>query len=594
MVELSIELGEKNKLTGANYLEWKSKVSSILQLKHLLRLVLGKETIEECELEDKRDRNRSDDALAILKINCDTKLAEQFDLESKGNPQIFWKLLKEHFQPKTVQNQATYLNRIFSTNLASHNLEETLNKLAYNTRQLCALIDDNNTKPSILLDSVIAMWSIINLPPEFKNSGELLLKKCQIKKKAPSIKEVVEEMRSFLQQNSDSQDQSKAFAAFRRSTPYYGPRCSPGYHNPKTKHLIKECSQINRPSQEDEKPTKAFHASHAQLSSETILDLGASHSMFNSRLVFSDLTPTNEVVYLADGSTAKVKGKGTSNLDLPHAKLKLSDSLYIPSLSSNLISLCCFIERKYSLVSSGPGGFALLDKSGKVVISGNLSGGNFIINCLPLPLCASVSSSTSALTKHKSAGHPSHPYLLKMFPSLPKSPIICTTCDISKSHKSPFLGSFPKASRRLDFLHVDLCGPISPVSISGSRYFLRAMDGFSHFVWICFVKKKSNVPTVLANLFTMIENQSSKKISHLVTDNGTEFKNLFLSNIYSEKGIQHLTTAPYTPEENPFSERGNRTTGSKIRCLLKDSNLSHEFWAEAANTSVYLENRTPC
>ncbi|KAH9469463.1 hypothetical protein MJO29_003652 [Puccinia striiformis f. sp. tritici] len=232
MVEFSVDLGEKNKLTGANYLDWKSKISSILQLKHLLRLVLKKESTEEAALADKLDQNRYDDALAILKINCDTKIADQFDLEAEGNPSEFWKLLQEHYQPKSIQNQATYLNRIFTTVLNSNDLEETLSNLSYNTRQLCALIDDSKTKPSMLLDTVIAMWCIINLLSEYKNSGELLLKKCQIEKKSPTIKEVVEEIRSFMQRNTESSETAKALAASRRAPPssyvYNGPKCFPG------------------------------------------------------------------------------------------------------------------------------------------------------------------------------------------------------------------------------------------------------------------------------------------------------------------------------------------------------------------------------
>ncbi|KAH9463487.1 hypothetical protein Pst134EA_015570 [Puccinia striiformis f. sp. tritici] len=159
MVECSVDLGEKNKLTGANYLDWKSKISSILQLKHLLRRVLKKEAANEAVLAD--------------------------------NPSEFWRLLEEHYQPKSIQNQATYLNRIFTTVLNSNDLEATLATLSYNTQQLCALIDDTKTKPSALLDTIIAMWCIINLPSKYKNSGELLPKKCQIEKKSPTIKEVV-------------------------------------------------------------------------------------------------------------------------------------------------------------------------------------------------------------------------------------------------------------------------------------------------------------------------------------------------------------------------------------------------------------------
>jgi hypothetical protein len=256
MVEFSVDLGKKNKLTGSNYLDWKSKISSILQLKHLLRLVLKKASNKEAAIANKLDRNRYDNALAILKINCDTKIADQFDLKANGDPSEFWQVLEDHYQPKTIQNQATYLNRIFTTVLNSNNLEATLATLSYNTQQLCALIDDSKTKPLSLLDTVITMWCIINLPTEYKNSGELLLKKCQIEKKSPTIKEVVEEIRLFMQRNTEAAKTSKALATSRK-TPnsgyvYNGPKCSPRFHKPK------DCSQLKLKPPKEEKPIKAL------------------------------------------------------------------------------------------------------------------------------------------------------------------------------------------------------------------------------------------------------------------------------------------------------------------------------------------------
>lgn len=54
----------------------------------------------------------------------------------------------------------------------------------------------------------------------------------------------------------------------------------------------------------------------------------------------------------------------------------------------------------------------------------------------------------------------------------------------------------------------------------------------------------------------------------------------------------HLTS-PYTPQQNPVAERGNRTTVEKARAMLKQAGLPSEYWAEAVSTVVYLENLTP-
>ncbi|MBW0553870.1 hypothetical protein O181_093585 [Austropuccinia psidii MF-1] len=119
------------------------------------------------------------------------------------------------------------------------------------------------------------------------------------------------------------------------------------------------------------------------------------------------------------------------------------------------------------------------------------------------------------------------------------------------------------------------------------------MDGYSHFVWIFFLTNKSQCISLIKTLILKLERQSNCLVSNIVSDNGTEFKNNELTTFYQQKGISHLTAAPYTPEQNPFAERGNRTTVNKSRCLLKDSGLGISYWAEAANTAVYLENLTP-
>ncbi|MBW0506777.1 hypothetical protein O181_046492 [Austropuccinia psidii MF-1] len=82
-------------------------------------------------------------------------------------------------------------------------------------------------------------------------------------------------------------------------------------------------------------------------------------------------------------------------------------------------------------------------------------------------------------------------------------------------------------------------------------------------------------------------------VSNIVSNNGTEFKNLDLLSFFQKEGITHLVTSPYTPQQNHIAERGNRTTVNKARCLLKESGLPLSYWAKAVNTAVYLENLTP-
>ncbi|MBW0543579.1 hypothetical protein O181_083294 [Austropuccinia psidii MF-1] len=120
--------------------------------------------------------------------------------------------------------------------------------------------------------------------------------------------------------------------------------------------------------------------------------------------------------------------------------------------------------------------------------------------------------------------------------------------------KVPFSGSFPQANWKLEFLHMDLCGPISPPSVSGARYIFKILDGFSHFAWVFFLNSKAETKEILKKHLLKIEQQSNLKVSDIVSENGTEFVNTKLREFFEESGISHLTMAPYTPEQNPFSE----------------------------------------
>ena len=206
MVELTVELPAKVKLNGTNFLDWKVCMKSILQLKRLYLLVTRDEQEAASLNLDKKDLFRQSDAMAILTLNCDVKIVSQFADEANNDPCKFWELLESFYQPKTIQNQLTFLNCIFTTVLSSNKLEANLTTLYKNSRILCSLINNKKTKPSTLLGSVIATWAIINLPDNFKMAGELIIKKFEIEKATPSLKQTIEELQIYIQRNKSLQE----------------------------------------------------------------------------------------------------------------------------------------------------------------------------------------------------------------------------------------------------------------------------------------------------------------------------------------------------------------------------------------------------
>ena len=114
-----------------------------------------------------------------------------------------------------------------------------------------------------------------------------------------------------------------------------------------------------------------------------------------------------------------------------------------------------------------------------------------------------------------------------------------------------------RASPPLYIIHNDLMGPFPHPSINKARFVLIFVDDFSHFTWIYFLSKKSEVFQHLKDFKDLVETQSGKKIKVLQTDNGGEYVNHEIHNLFHEVGIQLQHTIPYTPQQNGVAEWKN-------------------------------------
>ncbi|MBW0535166.1 hypothetical protein O181_074881 [Austropuccinia psidii MF-1] len=388
----NFELPEDLKLSSSNYLQWKPRMKNLLTLFGYYHLITRTETDEESSAADKLDPCRKEKALAILCLNCDVKIANQFILESNNDPSTFWEVIDKSFSPKSVQNQTKYLNEIFSFDLSSGQIDNNIKDIMTITRNLCSLIDDSKTKPSVLIDSMIAMWVIINLPSHLKLIGEIFLQNYNGDKNPPSLKHLWEEFCLYTQrQNHKINNNASALVSIqgnpttnstnnnlsRQNPPKNFPRCAPGWHNPLTKHKEEDCSYLKP---KNSKPTVALNIQALIIkNSVIILDSGATDSMFNQLSYFVNFSESPRTIVLANGSQITAKGIGTVKIELPHSHLEVQNTLYCPELSNCLLSMGTLLKNHYVLQPLDNNKFQIIDKSKNVLLDGDYSSGTLII-----------------------------------------------------------------------------------------------------------------------------------------------------------------------------------------------------------------------
>ncbi|GBM81734.1 hypothetical protein AVEN_113952-1 [Araneus ventricosus] len=126
----------------------------------------------------------------------------------------------------------------------------------------------------------------------------------------------------------------------------------------------------------------------------------------------------------------------------------------------------------------------------------------------------------------------------------------CDACMYGKMHRPSFGSRQHRRSSPGQLVRADVCGPVPEKFLECRLHVERASDG------------------------------------------GGEFNNSEVHQIIQKEGLSHLTSMPYTPEQNGVIKRENRILVETARSRLHAKNLPEKLSAEAVNTAAYDLNRT--
>ena len=305
---------------------------------------------------------------------------------------------------------------------------------------------------------------------------------------------------------------------------------------------------------------------------------------------------SRQFVYLADGRTVEIEGKGTVKIKTTTNDgkmiIKLIDILYVPKLEGNLFSLSSAVskgnEAKFENSST-----SIFSPDGMKLLEAHLKGGLYVIDT-DKELANAVEEKSKENMKNLIKWHNRFGHLnLIQLKILDKKELVhgietlddaieklnCEVCIKAKQTRETVPDqSTPKNYDVLGLIHSDVCGPLTE-SLGGAKYFVTFTDDCSRHVTVYFIKKKSETLEVFKKYKTMAENQTGKKIKILRSDNGTEYLNGEFNKFLEESGIVRQITIAGTPEQNGVSERMNRTLCEMANCLMLQGSLIPGLWA---------------
>ncbi|GJU01040.1 putative ribonuclease H-like domain-containing protein [Tanacetum coccineum] len=115
----------------------------------------------------------------------------------------------------------------------------------------------------------------------------------------------------------------------------------------------------------------------------------------------------------------------------------------------------------------------------------------------------------------------------------------CVACLKRKQHKASCKSKIQNSiTQPLFMLHMDLFGPTFVSNLMNRKYCLVVTDDYSKFTWVFFLASKDETSGILKSFITEIENLVDKKVKIIRCDNGTEFKNIVMSEFCEKKCIK--------------------------------------------------------
>nr|GEV14935.1 hypothetical protein [Tanacetum cinerariifolium] len=332
-----------------------------------------------------------------------------------------------------------------------------------------------------------------------------------------------------------------------------------------------------------------------------IVDSGCSkHMTENLKLLINFVEKFLGTVKFRNDQIAPILGYG----DLVQGAVTIKRVYYVEGLNHNLFSVGQFCDADLE-VAFRKSTCYIRDLKGNDLLAGSRGTDLYSITLQdttsPNPIClmAKASSSQAWLWHHR-LSHLNFDTINLLSKNdivvgIPKLKFVkdhlCSSCELGKAKRKLFQSKItPRSKRRLQLLHIDLCGPMRVASINGKRYVLVILDDYSRYTWTYFLRSKDETPEVLIDFLRLVQRGLHAQIRIVQTNKGTEFLNQTLHVYFASERILHQTSVARTPKQNGVVERWNRTLVEAARTMLSAAKVPLFFWAKAIATTCFTQN----
>lgn len=238
---------------------------------------------------------------------------------------------------------------------------------------------------------------------------------------------------------------------------------------------------------------------------EWIVDSGCSNHMTGEKEIIQNPVKYggSRVVVIADNSKLQIAHIGDVRFyqEVNKKEMVLQSVYHVPGMKKNLLSVSQLtIAGHYVLF--GPDDVKVYKKfetSSHPIAQGFRSDSIYVMS-VETTFVDKTKKNQNVDLWHMRLSHVSYDKLdmmmkKKLVNGLPQLEVykrlVCAGCQYGKAHQLPYDKSNYQAKVPLELVHSDVFGPVKQSSIGGMKYMVTFTDDFSKFVWVYFMKEKS-------------------------------------------------------------------------------------------------------
>ena len=166
----------------------------------------------------------------------------------------------------------------------------------------------------------------------------------------------------------------------------------------------------------------------------------------------------------------------------------------------------------------------------------------------------------------------------------------CSECILqNQTTTDTQFGTFTALEGPMQFICMDIVGPIALISSKGNRFCLTVIDMLTGYTMAVAIPNKSAetiVKTYMDHVYSIFTGSSQ-----MLTDNGTEFKNDVFDEVCDKLGIKRVYSSVYTPQSNGKLEGFHLFFKA---CILKHICGNQLEWDEIVPLATAAYNFFPC